>query len=231
MSIDVQINSSLGLLEAVEDSIEVLDDCITFIQNPTKLDIAKRNIKTLSDCFKVFSDSFNPIDLATNAFNLNSGRTSKIYQLGLAGLIIEGLEKGIGVDKVAHMYDIDRNTVRRFVRHYKSLTKANQAKVKASSVMNTTERLEELMTMCMRQLSRLEGTNDDVHVKYIAELRQTYQLAVQVAEKIATYNNYQRFRDEVTQILIDEIPERKHEIVRRLQGLQDESNSPLPARL
>lgn len=229
MDITKKINSSIGLLERFEDNINLIEDCTKFISNIDTRTLAENTIAELKQLIEIFEDSFNPLELADKA-NL-SGFTfkSKIYQLGIAAEIIKLREAGTSMRGIAASFNISDTAVRRFLKHYDSLSAVAKAKIKTNSVMNTTDRLEDLMTMILRQLHRLEGVNDDVHVKYIGELRQTLGLAAQVSEKIATYKSYQNFREAVQSILASELPERRLEIIRKLKALQqDEVSQALP---
>jgi len=227
--LEKKVNSSLGLLERLEDNITILVDCCRLIPDRDTRTLAENTLTETKQILDIFEDSFNPLELADKAVLSGYTFKSKIYQLGIASEIIKLREAGNGIRSIANSFNVSETAVRRFLKHYDSLSAVAKAKIKSSSVMNTTDRLEDLMTMILRQLHRLEGVNDDVHVKYIGELRQTLGLAAQVSEKIATYKSYQNFREAVQTILITELPERRLEIIKKLKSLQDnESTQALP---
>lgn len=222
MQIDPIIDTSLGVIESFEDSLTLLETCIEYIENENKLTLARQHLENLYAIKDILEGSYNAVDISDNARLAGHRYNSIIYQLGIAGDLVR-LKEGNATSKtIAEQYNLKVNTVRNFFKHYDQLTQIEKSKLKASSVMNTTERLEDLMNMCLRSLNRVEGINDDVHVKYIGELRQTLGLAASVAEKIATYKTYENFRKQVQDILIDVLPERKLEIIGRLKSIQDD---------
>lgn len=225
MNIDKVINTSLGLLEKLDSCINSLKECVklNIVDNESR-EFALHRIRDLEQIAKVVSESFNPVDLSDNANLAGYVFKSKIYELGIASEIIRLRETGNTINAIAGQYNLSAATINRFLKHYDSMSQLTKAKIKASSVMNTTERLEDLMAMILRQLHRLEGVDDEVHVKYIGELRQTLGLAAQVSEKIATYKAYQQFRHSVQEILCSELPDRRLEIINKLKTLQ-ESNT------
>lgn len=229
MDIEKKINSSLGLLEKLEDNVTILEDCTKFITDSSTRTLAENVIAEMKQLLTIFEGSFNPLELADQVNLAGYSFKSKIYQLGIASEIVRLREAGNSLANIANSFSISTSAVTRFLSHYDNLSAVAKAKVKTSSVMNTTDRLEDLMTMILRQLHRLEGVNDDVHVKYIGELRQTLGLAAQVSEKIATYKSYQSFREAVQTILISELPDRRLEIIKKLKSLQDhETGQALP---
>lgn len=232
MKIDSIINSSLGVLETFEDSLLLLANYIEFIEDEDKKTAAEQQLNKLESILNIIKDSFNPIELSDKVRLSGYKYKSIIYDLGIAGDLIRLREANTTMKDIADRYNIKYTTVTSFFKHFDTLAQVEKAKVKAASVMNTTERLEDLMNMCLRQLHRLEGVNDDVHVKYIGELRQTFGLAAQVSEKIATYKAYEDFKTKVRQILIDELPDRKLEIINKLKAITaDETAKALPAHL
>lgn len=231
MDIDKKVSGSLGLLERLEDNLSILEDCCRFISEGDTRTLADNTLVETKQILSIFEESFNPLELADQAALSGYTFRSKIYQLGIASEIIRLREAGNGMRSIANSFNVSETAVARFLKHYDSLSAVAKAKIKTSSVMNTTDRLEDLMTMILRQLHRLEGVNDDVHVKYIGELRQTLGLAAQVSEKIATYKAYQNFREAVQTILVTELPERRLEIIKKLKSLQgagDTSSQALP---
>ena len=226
---DNTLQLSLGLLESLESLIICLDDkvksSVVGEENLTViLDITSRIKNTLD----IITDNINPLELADKARLSGHRFVSIIHTLGISGEVVRCRERGEPIVEIANKFSISIGTVSRYLKYYDKLSKAKQSKIKANSIMNTTERLEDIMNMCLRQLHRLEGQNDDVHVKYIGELRQTIGLAAQVSEKIATYKAYEQFKQTVEEILLSELPERRMEIVRKLKSLKDNNSLALP---
>lgn len=145
---------------------------------------------------------------------------SVITQLGIAGELIRQRSTGkVTVEALAAQYGISPATIRRFFQYYDAAAPSEKAKYRRQSVFDVTDRLEDLMQIIVRQMARLEGANDEVHVKYVGEFRQTLTLASQVIEKINNYQRFQQLIGLVADILADELPTRRREILQRIQTL------------
>lgn len=226
---DNTLQLSLGLLESLESLIECLNDRVkSSVVGEENLNVILDLTSRIESTLTIITENINPVELADKARISGRRYVSIIHTLGISGEVIRCRERGETVADIASKFSIHPSTVSRYLKYYDKLSKAKQSKIKANSVMNTTERLEDIMNMCLRQLHRLEGLNDDVHVKYIGELRQTIGLAAQVSEKIATYKAYEQFKQTVEEILLSELPERRMEIVRKLKSLKDNNTLALP---
>jgi hypothetical protein len=238
MDINKKINSSIGLLEKFESNIEILKECFESISITLPQDIkavAQNTIEELKQLIAIFEDSFNPLELS-DQINLSGNIfKSKVYSLGIESEIVRLRETGLSSREIAIKFGLAESTIIRFLKHFDTLSAVSKAKIKSISVMDTTERLEELLGIILRQIHRLEGINDEVHVKYIGELRQTLGLAANISEKIATYTSYQKFKEAVQEILVGELPERRLEIINKLKYLQNggigDTPPALPAHL
>lgn len=220
MNIDNKVNSTVGLLEAFEERIRVLEECVASITDPSYHQLAVVTIEDIEGLLKIFEDSLNPLELC-DQINLSGNQyKSMIYKLGIESEVVKLREAGDTIANIAARFSMSTRTISRFFKHFDSLSLITKAKIKNSSVMNTTDRLEELMAMILRQLNKLEGLDNETHVKYIGELRQTIGLAAQISEKIATYTAYKEFSKAVENILLAELPERRLEIIQRLKELQ-----------
>lgn len=226
---DNTLQLSLGLLESLESLIESLNDRVkSSVVGEENLNVILDLTGRIENTLSIITENINPVELADKARISGRRYVSIIHTLGISGEVIRCRERGETIANIASKFSIHISTVSRYLKYYDKLSKAKQSKIKANSVMNTTERLEDIMSMCLRQLHRLEGFNDEVHVKYIGELRQTIGLAAQVSEKIATYKAYEQFKQTVEEILLSELPERRMEIVRKLKSLKDNNTLALP---
>jgi hypothetical protein len=223
MDVNNVINSSLGIVERLEDTINSISKYIELnIAEDVSREYLLERTKELKQLEKIISNSFNPLEISDNAKVSGITFKSKIYELGIAAEIVRLRENGATINEIAKSFSLDHSVISRFLKHFDTLSKVSKAKIKTESVMNTTERLEDLMSMILRQLHRLEGVDDEVHVKYIGELRQTLGLAAQISEKITTYQSYQDFMHKVKELLISELPERRLEIIGKLKALQED---------
>lgn len=143
-----------------------------------------------------------------------------INRLGLAGELIRLRNTGKYTDEaLAGMFDLDVAEVKRFFRYYDAAAPSEKAKLRRQSVFNVSERLEDLLQIIVRQLARLEGLNDEVHVKYVAEFRQVVALATSLLEKVNHYQRLQQLIALVGDILVQELPDRQKEIIDKIYRL------------
>lgn len=216
--------ASIGVIEALSNICLELEHIKDSTINAMQKESIGNCVSQLNNIINVLDEEANPITL--NSY-ISLGFKSVIERLGIAGEVIKLRKQGITVNKIAEMFDITQTTIMRFFKYYDYLKPVEKLKYHESSVMNTTERLEELMNMILRRLHALEGIDDELHVKYIGELRQTFSLAAQVAEKIVTYQRYQQFTEDVWDILKTELPDRRAEIMAKIKQ-QQAHNSFLP---
>lgn len=228
--VEDQVRAGVSL-DRVHETVAVIEQ---FLQISTDL---KNLITTLTGDSKVLAESISTrlealvtiLDSDSTTLKMHTANKlgkisaeSKIQRLGIAGEVIRLRTRGESVQTIASKFGVSKDSIRRFLRHYDSLVPSERVKIQKKSVFDTTERLEELMVMIIRQINRLEGTNDDVAVKYVGELRQTLQLALSVSEKISHYNAYKKFEAIVYEILLDELPTKRTSILRRIQAFNQD---------
>jgi hypothetical protein len=118
--------------------------------------------------------------------------------------------------EIAEETGVEEKRIRRFYKYYEQSNASEQAKLQRSSLFNITERLEELYTFISRNLHRLEGVNDEVAVRYVAEMRGCIKDATDLTQKMANYHHYNRFKQRVFELVKDLSPEKRDEFLRRL---------------
>lgn len=208
------------------------------------LGIVEELVETSSELKKFFTRLKLTGELQTEALALSSKLESLVNLIDENSIPIPALDKGLlsprhkgiierlgigselirlrehenkTIAEIAALHNLCPQTVSRFFKYYASLKPSQQVKVRKSSVFDTTERLEDLMTMIMSQLARLQGSNDEVAVRYTDQLRQTIQMAAQLTEKMTNYAAYQTFTKSVVEILLTELPGRRNEILSKIQ--------------
>jgi hypothetical protein len=214
-------NFSLGVIEALFDLSHDLDDLHSNITNPIQKELAL-NIKTkLDTLLQLLDNKSSPIVLDDSLVRENAANfNSIVYKLGIQGELLKMRQRGYTIAKMAEQLGVAANVISRFFRYYDHLSNLEKLKVRQSSVMNTPERLEELFNMILRRLHMLEGINDELHVQYVKELRQTLALASQVADKMVNYKEYQRFTEAVWELLKLELPDKRRLITEKIALLQ-----------
>jgi len=147
-------------------------------------------------------------------------RFSKINRLGIAGELVRLRATGkYTIEELAMQFDVPASQVSRFFRYYDACSPSEKAKYRRQSVFEVSERLEDLMQIIVRQLARLEAVNDEVHVKYVAEFRQTITMAANLLEKVNHYHRFQQLITAVGDLLVKELPHRQREITESIYKL------------
>jgi len=145
---------------------------------------------------------------------------SKIHRLGIAGELVRLRDTGkYTIEELAVRFDVPAAQVARFFRYYDACKPSEKAKYRRQSVFEVSERLEELMQIIVRQMARLEAVNDEVHVKYVAEFRQTLAMAANLLEKVNHYYRFQQLITAVGDLLAHELPHRQREITQAIYTL------------
>lgn len=139
--------------------------------------------------------------------------TSKIERLGIGGEIVR-LRTRMTLQELADKFNLTSQTVSRFLKRYDKMKASEKSQVRRHSVFDIFDRLEELSSMIYRQLAALEN-QPETHVKYIAELRQTLDLAARLAKELYTIRKYEQFKSAVVEVLLSELPERRRELQQR----------------
>jgi len=156
---------------------------------------------------------------------------SRINQLGIAGELVRLRATGkYSIEDLAMNFDVPATQISRFFKYYDACTPTEKAKYRRQSVFEVSERLEDLMQIIVRQLARLEAVNDEVHVKYVAEFRQTLAMATNLLEKVNHYHRFQQLIAAVGDLLVKELPHRQKEITESIyklaQGITEKQLTP-----
>ena len=153
----------------------------------------------------------------------DSGKLAKfnqIHRLGIAGELVRLRATGRHtVESLAAQFDVPVSQIKRFFRFYDACSPSEKAKYRRQSIFEVSERLEDLLQIIVRQMARLEAINDEVHVKYVAEFRQTITLAANLIEKVNHYHRFQQLIGVVGELLVKELPHRQKEITEALYKL------------
>lgn len=145
---------------------------------------------------------------------------SKITRLGIAGELVRLRATGkYTIEDLAVRFDVPAQQISRFFRYYDACSPSEKARVRRQSVFEISERLEDLLQIIVRQLARLEAVNDEVHVKYVAEFRQTVAMAANLLEKVNHYHRFQQLITAVGDLLVKELPHRQREITEAIYQL------------
>jgi len=139
-----------------------------------------------------------------------------IQRLNIGGDIVRMSIEGYSIQEIAERFQLKEVLIRRFLCYYNKLSTSNKHKIRKISVFNTTEQLENMLVYIQQQLNRLQGTNDEVAVQYVRELREVIKAASTLSERMVGMHLYTQFTQTVMEVLLTELPGRRHEILERL---------------
>jgi AcrR family transcriptional regulator len=213
-------NAMTGVLDAlaiIEQFELLLQNLKSFSQELSSSHRLELNvhIETLKSLIEILDTSDTPfVNLKDSK---PDGFRSIVERLKIAGELIRLRgEPGTKTKDLAEMFGISEGTIIRFFRYYDSCKPSQQIKYQRISIFDTTQQLEQLAVTIQRNMARLEGHNDDVNVKYVAEMRQVIIAAAQLAEKMSNYEQYVQFKAAVESILLEELPHKRTEILNKI---------------
>jgi len=241
-NISSQNNTDIVRETTKEDFNEVLSLVEQFIEVRDRLEeLRERTSKSVRDDLELIIQDYNslleiidsetsPVEIVQTRNLSGRLRKNKVERLGIAGELIRLRKEGSTINELSKQFNLARSTISRFFRYYDSLQPSQKSKYQRKSIFEVTERLEELQTLILRNLHRLEGTRDEVAVKWGAELRQTLELAVKVAEKINDEKQhrreYEEFKETVYEILVNELNEdQRMRVIEKLKNITPSSET------
>ena len=218
---DIDFNNALSF---VEEFLEVRDQLKEF-KNVLPLDYKSEYNKVLEELdilIDIIDSENTPVELVKGKKLSGLLKRNKIERLGIAGEVVKlRRQDNCSMSEIAEMFNLSHKTVSRFFKYYDSLVPSQKSKYNRKSIFELTERLEELQTMILSQIYRLQGVKDDIAVKYVGELRQSLELAMKVAEKIndskQMRREYEEFKQTIFDILKKELPHRQAEIIHEMK--------------
>lgn len=199
---------ALNLWEYMQSLLEGLEDYIETLPASHKEE-GQHHLKS----FQQLADLLDTDTTFTPLHGSIAFPTSKIERLGIGGEIVR-LRTRMTLQELADKFNLTAPTVSRFLKRYDKMKASEKSQVRRHSVFDIFDRLEELSAMIYRQLAALEN-QPETHVKYIAELRQTLDLAARLAKELYTIRKYEQFKSAVVEVLLSELPERRRELQQR----------------
>lgn len=124
--------------------------------------------------------------------------------------------------------EVSESSVRTFLDRYDKSSYADKVRLRTTSVFDSGNQLEKLLALINAQLARLNYATDpkqqEVHARYVSELRQTIKLAADLQIKLNETLERRRFQDAVkTAILSVCTVEQRERILQLLKDFGDPS--------
>lgn len=168
------------------------------------------HITTLKSLIEVLNE-----DGIINGSVLTKVGRSKIERLQIGGELLKRRSQ-YTVAELASMYSLAPETIRRFFRQYENARPKEKVQMERTSIMDSAAQMEQLAIVIQRNMARLEGANDDVNVKFVGEMSKLIALSIQYAEKMAQFERMRRLEELIAEVLMDELPHKRTEILRRI---------------
>jgi len=225
----MSINNALGLLEEISQvSEELMSLSETISASESDKALLERLGSRLDGVLKILDSDAAPIEMFNTPSLAGNKYVSIIEKLGLTGEIIYCRKLNMPIATIAQQFKLSKETVSRFLKYYDKQNAVQKSKYEGRSIFDTTDRLEELQTLILRNIYRLEGCNDNVAVKYVGELRQCLVLAVSITEKMANAKALTELRELVASVLLAELPHKRRDILDKIKTVTSLTTSLMP---
>jgi transcriptional regulator with XRE-family HTH domain len=219
-------NAALSLVEQIEiliRDVHLFAQALSDQHERSECESFSGRLKTLYQMLN--NDGELLFDVTGTNRSLKEAYPTKIERLGLSKEIIRLREENrLSIADIANKYGLSNLTVSKFLQTYDSAKPIDKVKMKSTSIFSITEQIESLAAGIYRQMSRLEGSNDEVHVKYVAELRQTIAMADKYLDKASAISEanakVEQIRAVIMETLMEELPDKRTAIIKRFEALK-----------
>lgn len=205
--------------------MEQLEHIISSIEGMSKLVSAEYSgeLKAIaaraSALYHALDTTEEGASLIENGNKLSGVSLSKIDRLKLGSEIKRLRDNGKTYTEIGEYLDISPQKVSQFCRAYDAAPPSKKAEMRKSSIFDIASNMEDLGAMIYRQLARLENTDPEHHVKYTGELRQLLVAAQKFMESHSARLKIESIGMLVSEILIDELPEKRAKVLARFREI------------
>lgn len=211
-------HKAVGYIEQLEYIVKSLTTLAELVGVEHKGEL--KSVATRAEAlYQALNETEEGAALIDNGRRLSTISMSKIERLNLGSEIVRMRNNGQSFKDIGTYLDVSPDSVSKFCKVYDASTPAQKAELKKSSIFDIANNIEELGAMLYRQLARLENTDPEHHVKYAAELRQTIAMADKFLEKNSARQKMDTLGQLVLEILIDELPEKRAQVIKRFAAV------------
>lgn len=211
---DEDLTTALAILEEFVELSNSLNELSSRLPNDYKAEGLSLASKLESLVNILDSDQIS-IPVVKKARMSGYSRKCVIDRLGIGSELLRQREQGQTMTSIAHKYSLSPRTVIRWFEYFDSLKPTQKSAYVGKSVFDTVQRLEELSAMLLQQIARLQGSQDDIAVKYVSEYKDTLRLALTFSEKLLKIKAYQEFKEKVSNILLKYVPPEARQLALR----------------
>jgi hypothetical protein len=206
-----QANQAAGIYEQLEQiiqTIEAISQSTTDVGAAQELQIVEAKLTAVLPLFN--QDELLPL----LASQLKAPLTqNKVQRMGLSKEVIRmSVQLRLTPKEISTSFedkgiDIGPHAITTFLTAYENSTYAEKIKAKTSSIFDTPEQLERLLTIINTQLGRLSNAVDpkqqENHRGYVSELRQSLKLAADLQMSVHKQMEQARFQADIREILLN----------------------------
>lgn len=221
-----QANQTAGIyeqLEQIEQTVAAIAHSTTDVGAAQELQIVKAKLAAVLPLFD--QDELLPLLASQLKVPLTQ---NKVQRLGLSKEVVRMsiqlrlTPKEISAALTDQGVEIGYNAISSFLTQYENSSYAEKIKAKTSSIFDTPEQLERLLTIINTQLGRLSNAVDpkqqENHRGYVAELRQSLKLAADLQMSVHKQMEQARFQADIREILVNICtPEQRDLVIRHLE--------------
>jgi transcriptional regulator with XRE-family HTH domain len=168
-------------------------------------------------------------DIVSAQKTLSEIAPSKIERMGLGKEIVRlRSESRLTIKEIAERYSLSTKTVSQFLKVYEKAKPSEQAIMRSTSIFDTFDSFERLNGRLEALFARVEMSDFQVSVQVLAEFRKTIESAEKFMSKMSDQEKLDRIRQVVQEVLIQELPEKRVEIINKLAeaGIRGQLSSP-----
>jgi len=221
-------------LESTTNLIESIASATTDRGAATELSLVTTKLKALLVLF----DEEDLLPVLASQLSIKTTK-SKVERLGLSKEVIRlATQSKLSAPQIAEHFagqgiDLVPTTILRFLKAYESSTYAEKVRSKSTSVFDTSEQLERLLSIVNTQLSKLAYSIDpkqqENHKGYVGELRQLIKLAADLQRSVQAQIEQSKFQSDIRYILLSVCtPDQQRMVLDRLRQYGSAQFEPTP---
>lgn len=212
--INQNVYNSMAVLEQFELLVSDLESYCMALPASSHKDELLLHVQTLKTLVELIDIDGSTVS-STEKLSGNLPK-SKIERYGMGGELIRLRREGKTLQELSVQTGFNTRTISRFFKLYDEALPKRKLEMQRASIFDSAQQMEDLSALIHRSMARLEGANDEVNVKYVGELRQLIELAMNYAEKMANYEKFERLKQVTVEILLAELPQRRVEILQKI---------------
>lgn len=196
------------------------------MENRGELEAVIGRVKTL---YEMVDNNDAEFDIVSAQKTLSEIAPSKIERMGLGKEIVRlRSESRLTIKEIAERYSLSTKTVSQFLKVYEKAKPSEQAIMRSTSIFDTFDSFERLNGRLEALFARVEMSDFQVSVQVLAEFRKTIESAEKFMSKMSDQEKLDRIRQVVQEVLIQELPEKRVEIINKLAeaGIRGQLSSP-----